>query len=78
MSLLNKLLGSAQNAAARGGTYSRSTSRKPVRGTTRGAASGRRTAMAKRPTTRQPGYGRQPTTAGSGLSGLIGGLLRRR
>jgi hypothetical protein len=79
MSILNKLLGSAQGAA-RGGTYGRGTSRRPARGTSmsRGAGMGRGIGMAKRPAPRRTGYGRQPTTAASGLSGLIGGLLRRR
>jgi len=76
MSILNKLLGTAQNAAARGGTYGRSTSRRPVGGTSRGTGFGRGVGMAKRPA---PSRGRQTTTtAGGGLGGLIGGLLRRR
>jgi hypothetical protein len=91
MSILNKLLASAQGAAARGGTSARTTTR-PARG----AGTGRRTSvsratptsrgnslrgigMAKRPAPRRTAFGRQqPTTAASGLSGLIGGLLRRR
>ena len=90
MSILNKLLATAQGAAARGGTAGRTTTR-----SSRGVATGRRTSvsrgtqpsrgnalrgigMANRPAPRRTSYGRQPTTAASGLSGLIGGLLRRR
>jgi hypothetical protein len=78
MSILNKLLGTAQNAAARGGTYGRGTSRRPVGGTSRGTGFGRGVGMARRPAPRRTAYGRQPTTAAGGLGGLIGGLLRRR
>ena len=79
MGILNKLLGTAQGAA-RGGTYSRGTTRRPARGAgmNRGTGFGRGIGMAKRPTPRRTSYGRQPTTAGGGLGGLIGGLLRRR
>jgi hypothetical protein len=78
MSILNKLLGTAQGAA-RGGTYSRTT-RRPARGTapTRGVGRGRNVGMAKRQAPRRTAFGRQPTTAAGGLGGLIGGLLRRR
>ena len=90
MSILNKLLATAQGAAARGGASGRTTTR-PARG----AATGRRTSasrgtqasrgaalrgigMAKRPAPRRTAYGRQPTTAAGGLGGLVSGLLRRR
>jgi hypothetical protein len=78
MSILNKLLGTAQGAA-RGGTYGR-TARRPGRttGTGRGAGVGRGIGMARRPAPRRTAYGRRPTTAAGGLGGLIGGLLRRR
>jgi hypothetical protein len=89
MSILNKLLATAQGAAARGGAAGRTT--RPARG----AATGRRTSasrgtqasrgaalrgigMAKRPAPRRTAYGRQPTTAAGGLGGLVSGLLRRR
>jgi hypothetical protein len=90
MSLLNKILGTAQGAAARGGKYGRTNAR-PARGTgtgrrtstSRGTQTSRGAAlrgigMAKRPAPRRTAYGRQPTTAAGGLGGLIGGLLRRR
>ena len=91
MSILNKLLATAQGAAARGGTAGRATTRP-----SRGVSTGRRTSvsrntqpsrgaalrgigMAKRPAPRRTAFGRQqPTTAANGLGGLIGGLLRRR
>jgi hypothetical protein len=90
MSILNKILGTAQGAAARGGTYGRTA--RPARGTgtgrrtsmSRGTQTSRGAAlrgigMAKRPAPRRTAYGRQPTTtAAGGLGGLIGGLLRRR
>ncbi len=78
MSILNKLLGTAQGAA-RGGTYGRTAGR-PARGggMSRGAGMGRGIGMARRPAPRRSAYGRTPTTAAGGLGGLIGGLLRRR
>jgi hypothetical protein len=78
MSILNKILGTAQSAG-RGRATGR-TARRPVRsgGMTRGAGFGRGVGMAKRPAPRRTAYGRTPSTAAGGLGGLIGGLLRRR
>jgi hypothetical protein len=79
MSILNKIMGTAQSAARSRGTSGRTT-RQPARrtGMSRGTGLGRGVGMAKRPAPRRTGYGRTPTTAGGGLGGLIGGLLRRR
>jgi hypothetical protein len=84
MSILNKLLGTAQSAA-RGQAYGRTTGR-PVRGSGmgrgagmgRGTGMGRGIGMARRPAPRRGGSGRTPSTAAGGLGGLLGGLLRRR
>jgi hypothetical protein len=79
MGILNRILGTAQTAG-RSRATGRTAARRPVRsgGTTRGAGFGRGVGMAKRPAPRRTAYGRTPSTAAGGLSGLIGGLLRRR
>jgi hypothetical protein len=79
MSILNRLLGTAQTTA-RSQAYGRTT-RRPMRtgGLSRGFSAGRGMGMGRGTAAGRPvRRGRTPSTSASGLAGLVGGLLRRR
>ena len=78
MSILNRLLGTAQTAAR---SQASGRTGRPVRGggLSRGLSAGRGMSRGAAGRPMRRGYGRPaPTTSASGIAGLVGGLLRRR